>query len=122
VIQGNVHDYYKLLLELGSGAMGIVHKSSNKQTKTMRAIKSILKKELSTEDTDRMFLEFETVRQLDHPNIIKIYEVIEDHKKFHIVTELYTGGELFERMVKEEKLTENIAAKYMHQILSTIMY
>jgi calcium-dependent protein kinase len=81
-----------------------------------------MKKELSTEETDRMFHEFETVRQLDHPNIIKIYEVIEDRKKFHLVTELYTGGELFERMISAEKLTENTAAKYMHQILSTMMY
>lgn len=46
-----------------------------------------------------MFLEFETVRKLDHPNIIRVYEIIEDNKNYHIVSELYTGGELFERII-----------------------
>lgn len=45
-----------------------------------------------------MFLEFDTISKLDHPNIIKLYEVIEDRNKYHIVTELYPGGELFARI------------------------
>ena len=46
-----------------------------------------------------MFFEFETWKSLDHPNIIKFYEIIEDKSKFHIVTEHYSGGELFKRIV-----------------------
>ena len=46
-----------------------------------------------------MFDEFENVRKLDHPNIIKIFEIVEDNQSMHLISELYTGGELFERLV-----------------------
>jgi calcium-dependent protein kinase len=39
------------------------------------------------------------IRQLDHPGIIKIYEFYQDQKYFYIVSDLCTGGELFDRIV-----------------------
>lgn len=60
-----------------------------------------------------MFLEFEIVRNLDHPNILKLYEVIVDTNKYHLVTELYTGGELFERICNSNSFSEKDAATDM---------
>ena len=40
--------------------------------------------------------ELESLRQLDHPNIIKLYDIFEDPRSYFMVTELCTGGELFD--------------------------
>ena len=61
-----------------------------------------------------MFNEFETIKQLDHPNILKLYGVLDDAKKYHLITELYTGGELFERICSASSFSEREAAKYMY--------
>lgn len=69
-------------------------------------MKSVYKSSYTEEDATRMFYEFDTIKQLDHPNILKLYEVIDDRHKYHLVTELYTGGELFERICNEDGFTE----------------
>lgn len=37
---------------------------------------------------------------MDHPNILKLYEVFQDDARFYVVTELCTGGELFDEILK----------------------
>ena len=60
--------------------------------------------------------------QLDHPNILKIYEYFEDEAKLYIVTELCTGGELFDRIIENGKLTEADACVVMKQLLSSVAF
>ena len=60
-----------------------------------------------------MINEVEILKSLDHPNIVKIYEFFEDSNNFFIVTELCTGGELFERIVDQGSLSEKVAADIM---------
>lgn len=50
--------------------------------------------------------ELDMLRFVDHPNIIKLYEVYEDEKYIHIVTELCTGGDLFDHLVRLPRCTE----------------
>ena len=47
---------------------------------------------------------------------------MEDEGNFHIVSEMCTGGDLFDRVVKVSHFTETVVAKYMQQILSAISY
>lgn len=61
------------------------------------------------------------MKKLDHPNIIKVYEFYEDKQSFHLVTEIWKGGELFHHLIKT-KLNENIVAKIMYQVLGAITY
>lgn len=62
---------------------------------------------------------------MDHPNIIKLYEIFEDKKYYYIITEFLTGGELFEKITDEEfysDFTEKDAANLMEQVFAGINY
>lgn len=71
---------------------------------------------------NRQLKEFELLRVLDHPNILQISEVIEEIRYYHMVSEYCSGGELFDRINKQEHFSENEAAKYMKQILGALKY
>ena len=59
------------------------------------------------EDEKRMlFSEIENLAQLDHPNILKMYEFFEDDKRYYIITDICKGGELFDEIVNKGKFTE----------------
>ena len=58
----------------------------------------------------------------DHPNIIKIFEFYQDERYFYIVTELCSGGELFDKIIEERHFSEKRAAEIMQQILSAVFY
>lgn len=115
-------DYQLLSPPLGSGAFGEVRKAIHKLTKLERAVKIINKSAQSQEDQERLINEVEILRKLDHPNIIKIYEFYQDSKFFYIVTELCTGGELFDKITKMSHFDEQLAAETMKQILSAVVY
>ena len=57
---------------------------------------------LKLDETEKTKLRNEVMilKGLDHPNILKVYEFYEDKRNFYIVTELLTGGELFDRIVE----------------------
>lgn len=58
----------------------------------------------------------------DHPNVIKLYEYFEDDNNVYLVTELCEGGELFDRIVKNEYFNEALAAKTFKMILMALNY
>ena len=65
--------------------------------------------------------EIKILSMLDHPNILRLFEVIEDEKNIYLIMELCTGGELLSRM-KNNRYKEREAAKLMEQIVSAVVY
>ena len=103
---------------------GNVYKVEHKVTKEIRAMK-IIKNPLSAlgNPLDKKFLkEISVLKELEHPNIIKIFEYYIDEHYHYIVTELVTGGELYDTIVKFQKFNEKKAAYIMRQILSALNY
>jgi len=98
-ISGTLQEFYKIEKEIGSGAYASVYKVTSKASNDIRAAKTINKTKLNPKEYNMMLDEFENVRKLDHPNIIKIFEIVENKKSLNLISELYTGGELFERLV-----------------------
>lgn len=58
-----------------------------------------------------MLNEIEILKTLDHPNILKLYEFFQDHKRYFLVTELCNGGELFDKITEQTYFSEHEAAK-----------
>lgn len=57
---------------------------------------------------------------IDHPNIVKLFEVYEDKTKLYVVLELMTGGELFDRIVEKEVYNEKEAAEVIRPVVDAI--
>jgi calcium-dependent protein kinase len=71
---GNIKDFYKISSCIGRGAYGEVRKCLHKETKALRAVKIINKKYLASNEQERLVGEINILKQLDHPNILKLYE------------------------------------------------
>lgn len=85
-------------------------------------MKSLKKKSIIKEDEERMFAEMNILKDLDHPNILKLFELYQDDLNYYLITEYCSGGELFSKIKSLNCLTEKMAADYMKQILSAIVY
>lgn len=84
------------------------------------AIKILDKTKLDQKTQRLLSREISVMERLHHPNIIRIYEVIETLPKVHIVMEYAGGGELFTKISNEGKLPEKTAKKIFSQIQSAV--
>lgn len=76
------------------------------------AIKSI-KKSKDPKAYNKLLNEANILRKLDHPNIIKLYEVLETKTHLHLIQDLCTGGTIIDRIISQTYITEKQAAGYM---------
>ena len=82
----NIHDNYIIDDKiLGEGSFGVVRKAVEKNTEEVRAIKTVDK--IKIRNKKRFLNELNTLKTLDHPNIIKLFEVYEDENSIHLVME-----------------------------------
>jgi len=77
---------------------------------------------LDPKEMEMLKNEIAILKDLDHPNIVKMFEFLEDDKRIYIVTEICKGGELFDEILNRSKFDENDAAVVMKQLLSAINY
>jgi calcium-dependent protein kinase len=98
VQQADFREHYRIGRILGSGAFGEVRIVVHRDTGVQRAVKVLRKIQMDNEDTKMLFNEITNLKDLDHPNILKMYEFFEDEKRYYIVSELCKGGELFDEV------------------------
>jgi calcium-dependent protein kinase len=111
--------------EIGHGHYGVVRKCMDRENKEWYAIKSIRKSKVGKVDVLKR--EIALLKEVKHPNIIELVEVHEDQKYLHLITELCTGGELFDRIIEktqsdEGHFSERDAANLVRCILDAIAY
>jgi serine/threonine-protein kinase NIM1 len=81
----------------------------------------ILDKTKLDERTQRLLLrEITSMERLHHPNIIRLYEVIETPNEIYIVAEYASGGELYTRLTKIGKFAEEEAKNIFAQITAAV--
>ena len=64
--------------------------------------------------------ELEILKEVDHPNIIKLYEIYEDQEYLHMVMEYCSGGELFDKVIQKVHFSEKEAASIMYKLFNAI--
>ena len=107
---------------LGSGAFGEVRVCIHRESGAQRAVKVLRKSHMDEGEKKMLFNEINNLKDLDHPNILKMYEFFEDDKRYYIVTDVCKGGELFDEIVARGKFTEQDASMLMKQVLGCINY
>ncbi|CRL04630.1 CLUMA_CG017698, isoform A [Clunio marinus] len=113
---------YKLLKTIGKGNFARVMLARHMPTGSEVAIKIIDKTQLNTNSLEKLFREVSIMKLLNHPNIVKLYEVIETEKTLYLVMEYINNGEVFEYLVKNGRMKENIARQKFRQIVSAVQY
>jgi calcium-dependent protein kinase len=119
---GKLRDFYRIGKVLGNGAFGEVRMCVSRDTSAQRAVKVLRKSHMDEDERKMLFNEINILRELDHPNIVKMFEFFEDEKRFYIVQEICKGGELFDEILHRGKFTERDAALLTKQILSCMNY
>lgn len=110
---------YRFGRTLGAGTYGVVREADGPSGKV--AVKIILKK--SVKGNEKMvYDELEMLQRLKHPHIVKFVDWFESRDKFYIVTQLATGGELFDRICEQGRFTEKDASQTIKQVLSAVDY
>lgn len=87
-----------------------------------RAIKMLLKSGMTDEHVKMLDTEYEIMKQLDHPNVVKIFEMHETPNSFSILTEYYAGGELYEYMEAKKNIPEEEVRIIMKTLLTAVDY
>ncbi|CAK7232538.1 Calmodulin-dependent protein kinase cmk2 [Sporothrix bragantina] len=110
---------YRFGRTLGAGTYGIVREADGPTGKV--AIKVILKKNVKGNE-QMVYDELQLLQNLKHSHIVRFVDWFESRDKYYIVTELATGGELFDRICEQGKFTEKDASQTIKQVLSAVDY
>jgi len=120
--EDSIKQAYVLGEKVGEGSFGLVRKAIRRATGEEVAIKAIDKHKLDPDELTSLQLEAEILSQVDHPNVVKTYEIYDEANYLYIVMELMTGGELFDRIVEKDHYSEKEAADTIRPIVDAIKY
>ncbi|XP_055839003.1 serine/threonine-protein kinase MARK2 isoform X29 [Episyrphus balteatus] len=113
---------YKLIKTIGKGNFAKVKLAKHLPTGKEVAIKIIDKTQLNPGSLQKLFREVRIMKMLDHPNIVKLFQVIETEKTLYLVMEYASGGEVFDYLVLHGRMKEKEARVKFRQIVSAVQY
>ncbi|GAA5809353.1 hypothetical protein MFLAVUS_002761 [Mucor flavus] len=106
---------------LGVGSFAVVKECTEKTTGTKYAVKIILKKVIAGKQ-QMLDSELDILKKVRHSHIVSLHDIFESDDAVYIVTDLCTGGELFQRIVERGTYTEATAADLVRQMLEGLVY
>jgi serine/threonine protein kinase len=106
---------------IGEGAFGKVKLGINRETSERFAVKIMDKKEIREQDQSAQVRRaIYIMRSLSHNHILRMDEMLTSNTKLYIVMELVTGGELFDRLERHERVDETLARQYFQQLVDGV--
>lgn len=112
--------YYNIEKTIGKGNFAVVKLATHCVTKTKVAVKIIDKSQLDQDNLKKISREVQVMKMLDHPHIIKLYQVMETDRMLYLVTEYASKGEIFDHLVAHGRMSEKEARKKFIQIASAV--
>jgi len=116
---GSLSETFDMVNVVGEGRSGTVAIVQHKQHEKCYACKFLRKHD---HDSRALRSEITTLRRLDHPNIVRLYETHEDGDAVFLLMELCHGGDLFSKISEEHHLCESTAMVFAQQMLSALAY
>lgn len=113
---------YLYVRTVGQGQFGKVKLATHKKTGRKVAIKQINKLNLTADTVKMVKREVQIMKMLWHPNIIRLYEVIETPSHLHLVMEYAPGGEVMDFILAKGRLSETTACKFFSQTAFALQY
>ncbi|XP_051991063.1 serine/threonine-protein kinase MARK2 isoform X6 [Xyrauchen texanus] len=113
---------YRLLKTIGKGNFAKVKLARHVLTGKEVAVKIIDKTQLNSSSLQKLLREVRIMKLLNHPNIVKLFEVIETEKTLYLIMEYASGGEVFDYLVAHGRMKEKEARAKFRQIVSAVQY
>jgi len=119
----NIAGMYDMEETIGSGHFAVVKVARHVFTGLRVAVKVIDKLKLDEISRAHLFQEVKCMKLVFHPNIIRLYEVIDTQTKLYLILELGEGGDLYDFITKHDKgVEEGLACSIFYDIVSAISY
>ncbi|XP_026153750.1 serine/threonine-protein kinase NIM1 [Mastacembelus armatus] len=122
LIIGRRVGFYKVRGEIGYGTFSRVKLAFHALTKDKVALKILDKTRLDSQTQRLLSREISSMESLQHPNVLRLYEVLETPSRLHLVLEYAGGGDLHSKICNEGKLSDNTSKITFAQILSAIKF
>eukprot|EP00039_Didymoeca_costata_P030836 m.31657 g.31657 ORF g.31657 m.31657 type:complete len:613 (+) comp8335_c0_seq1:239-2077(+) len=113
---------YRLGKTIGKGNFAKVKVAVHIPTGVEVAVKIINKSTLADDALSKLWREVRIMKQLNHPNIVKLFEVIDTEDILYLVLEYASGGEVFDYLVAHGRMREREARQKFRQIVSAVEY
>ncbi|KAJ3104865.1 SIK kinase 3, partial [Phlyctochytrium bullatum] len=114
--------YYDLEKAVGEGNFAKVRLATHCLTGEKVAVKIIDKDKLDKVTARKLFREVRIMKLLNHPHIVRLYEVIDTPKELYLIMEYAAGGEVFDYLVAHGRMKEKDARRHFRQIISAVEY
>ncbi|WKY16987.1 hypothetical protein Q1695_001531 [Nippostrongylus brasiliensis] len=113
---------YQVGRAIGRGNFATVRLARHEIAKTKVALKIVDRAALDEENLIRLEREMQILTRVNHPHIVKLYEIMRTETSIYIVTQYCSGGELFEILIERGRTAEDEARRWFGQIASAVAY